>query len=966
MKKVFSLLVVSQLFMGSAFAQNAGSGTITGSVIDSSDESVMVGVNVFAVSVADSTRGFGEVTGSDGRFAISVRPAGAYDVTFSFIGFESVERRIDVPRGRVDIGQVKMKFDVLLMDEVRIEAVQERVEVRGDTTIFNAAAFKVNPDATAEDLLAKLPGVVVDGGEVQVQGETVRRVLVDGREFFGQDPAAALRNLPSEIIDRIEVYDRQSDQAQFTGFEDDNTEKTINIITLTGKSNGQFGKLYGGYGSEEHYISGGNINIFDDDRRISIIGLSNNVNQQNFSIDDLLGVVGSAGGRSGFGGRGGGRRGGRGAGGGGRPGGGGGRGGGGDRARLGGFSGRGGGGGGNPSNFLVGSQGGINTTHAIGLNYSDQIGSKLSVTGSYFFNKSDNTSASLLDREYYLGEGASQFYDENTSSTADNNNHRLSGRITYTIDDKNSLIFTPRLSTQSNQASSFLFGTNVLDTAEQISQTTNDYISDNRGYNGSASLLVRHRFDKQGRTLSLNLTASANNQTGDTSQISNNLFFDGGVGDQLIDQKTDSDRGGSALSARLAFTEPIGAFGQLQINYSPRRSISDSERLANTVDPVTNTYSILDPVLSNQFDNTVWTQRGGISYTRRKRGTRIRIGSDVQTVNLTGDQTFPVAFGVDKTFTNLLPRIELQIGSSRQKSLRLQYRTSTSTPSISQLQDVIDNSNPLILSSGNPDLRQSFTNSFSARFNSTNLQNGRIFFGFASFTTSRDYIGDESLIAVTDLVLDGGVPLQQGSQFSRPVNLDGYRNLRTFFTFGRPASFIKSNVNLNGGVTWTRTPGIINSIENVSEVTGFNGGLVLSSNISPRLDFTLSQNFSYNISENSIYPELDTNYTQYRASGKVTAMPTKSLVLETSLNYSSYGGLGDSFDSRSILLNAALGYKFLAGNGGEVRLIVADILNQNTNVSRSVTEFYVEDQSSNVLGRYLLLNFTYTLRNFRI
>ena len=741
------------------------------------------------------------------------------------------------------------------------------------------------------------------------------------------------------------------------------TEKTINIVTLTGKSNGQFGKVYGGYGSDERYIGGGNINIFDQDRRISIIGMSNNVNQQNFAIDDLLGVTGqSGGGRGGFGGGGQGGPPPRPSGGGG--GGGGDRGG--DRGGDGGGFTRGGGGGGNTGSFLVGNQGGLNTTHAVGVNYSDSFGPKLSVTGSYFLNASDNSSASLLDREYYLTGGASQFYNQNNTSASDNTNHRFNGRVQYTINPKNSLIFTPRFSTQSNTASSYLFGTNVLDTAAMLSETTNNYVSDNSGYNAGAGLLYRLGFDKRGRTVSLNLNAGANSSLGNNAQVSSNLFFDDGSRDQVIDQITDSDVTGTSYSARLSYTDQIGETGQLQLNYSPSLNNNDSERLANTIDLRTGLYNVLDPALSSQFDNQVFTQRGGLSYSIRKESVRITAGADVQNVSLTGDQTFPLAFDVNRSFTNIMPNVDVQIGNSRQKSLRFSYRTSTNTPSISQLQDVIDNRNPLILSSGNPDLDQSFTNVLSTRFNTTNLQTGSIFFGFASMTFSNNQIGSESLIAERDMVLEGGVPLLQGSQFSRPINVDGYKSFRSFITLGRPAPFIKSNMNVNAGVNWSETPGVINGQDNLSNQKGLNGGLVLSSNISERIDFTLSQNFSYNISENSIYPDLNSDYTSYRATGKVTAMPTKSLVLETSLAYNKLGGLGEGFDNTSFLLNAALGYKFLQGNGGEVRLILADLLNQSTNVSRNITEFYVEDSSSNVLGRYIILNFTYTLRNFKL
>ena len=927
-----------------AFAQQQNPRAISGRIIDQKTGETLIGVNVVAKLAADTTIVHGLVTDLDGQFRVPVRQEGEYLVRMSFVGFLPESRTITVANTEASLGLIEMQVDVMLLDEVRVEAVQDRVEVRGDTTVFNAAAFAVNPDASTEDLLRKMPGLVVQDGEVQAQGETVQRVLIDGREFFGQDPAAALRNLPSEIVDRIEVYDRQSDQAQFTGFEDDNTQKTINIVTLTGRSNGQFGKVYGGYGSEDRYLTGGNINIFDDNRRFSIIGMSNNVNQQNFAIEDLTGVVSSGGGRGGAGGGRGGTRGGGGRGGDG-----------------GSFRGRG-----DTGSFLVGNQGGVNSTDAFGINYQDAFGDDLEVTGSYFFNRSENSSTSLLDREYYLEDAVSQLYNEENLSASTNLNHRFSGRMTYTINERNSLIFTPRITTQSNEAASFLFGENVLTTAERLSQTTNDYLSDNAGVNASGSLLLRHAFETRGRTLSLNLSASSNSTSGDTDQLSSNLFYTGNADDILLDQRTNSDQLGQTLSARLTYTEPVGEGGQLQINYSPSRTVSDSERLSNSLDPVTGTYTLLEPSLSSQFDNIVMRQRGGVSFTRRTEGLRITVGVDGQSESLTGDQVFPVTFDVDRSFNHVLPSADVQIGSSRQRSLRLSWRTSTDTPSISQLQDVIDNSNPLQLSTGNPGLDPAFSNTFSARFNATNLETGRVFFGFASWSTSSDYIGSETTIAQRDMQIAEGVTLTQGSQFTRPVNLDGQRSLRSFFTFGRPAPFIESNMNINGGITLSRSPGMINGQENVTDVRGLNGGLVISSNISERVDFTLQENVSHNRSENSAYPQLNNTYTQYRTSASITAMPTRSLVLETSVAHSLYTGLGEDYDDTSLLWNAALGYKFLKANGGEVRLVVADLLNRNTNVSRSITEFYIQDTSSNVLGRYVLLNLTYTLRNYRM
>ncbi len=933
---------------------------VSGFVYDNEENAPLPGVNVFLVNRADTTLQFGTVTNEKGIFRLTVPLDGAYAASFSFIGYETLYKPINITSQYTFVGTLKLKADVAGLEEIVVEDLQERVVIKGDTTEFNADAFKANPDASASDLIAKMPGIVVQDGTVQAQGEDVRRVLVDGREFFGNDPNAALQNLPAEIIEKIQIFDRMSDQAQFTGFDDGNSEKTINIITRAGNSNGQFGKLYGGYGSETRYATGGNINIFNGDQRISIIGISNNINQQNFTSEDLLGVIGNTRQRGGGGFGGGGFRRGGGRGGGGRPPGGGrgGFGGGGDRP--GGFGLRS-----NPSNFLVGNQDGINQTSAVGINYSDSWGEKWEVNGSYFFNMSDNKSDVLLDREYFLSDIETQLYNETNNSQSDNYNHRLNALFRYTIDESNTIIFRPSLSVQNNEAVSNLTGVNTMLEGALLSANTNNYSSNNAGYTSSANLLYQHRFKKRGRTISANIGLGLNDRNGDATLFSSNEFYDTVDSLLVVDQLTENKQQGLTVSTSLAYTEPIGP-GQLMINYSPSISNSDADRRALTLDELTGAYSVLDEVLSNVFESQTVRQRAGINYMMRRPSGMFSFGVDLQDESLAGDQVFPQQYSVERNFQSVLPRAMFMYRPSRSKNLRVFYRTRTNTPSISQLQNVINNTNPLQLSSGNPELKQSYSHTMVARFNSANAANGHMFMGFASMTQTNNNIGSESIIALADTTLAPGVVLAQGSQFSRPINVDGYWNVRSLLTMGLPAGILKSNLNFNAGYSYSRTPGTINGIENVSDIHGFNGGAVFSSNMSERVDFTLSYSLNYNAVANSVYPELDANYFFHKASAKINLLFGKGWVLDTNLNLLQYSGLGDSFDQENLVWNAGIGYKFLRGNGGEVKLVVADILNQNNSISRTINEFYVEDNTSNVLERFVLLNFTYKLRHFRM
>ena len=293
------------------------------------------------------------VTNDKGEFIFKDVEKGGYKLKVSFIGFTDFIQEVTLTKGDVDLGQLSLSEGAVNLEAVEVKEKLPLAQQEGDTTSYNANAFKTLKDASAEDMLKKMPGVIETNGRLQVQGENVGKVLVDGREFFGNDPNAALKNLPSEVISKIQVFDQASDQAQFTGFNDGNTTKTINIVTKAGISNANFGKLYAGYGTDDTYQAGGNTSFFDGNRRISIIGQTNNINRQNFASEDLLGVVGNNG-----------RRGARGGGGGGLGGRGGGR-------RGGGVS---------ANDFLVEQAGGIATTNAFGINYSDKWGKKFTLS----------------------------------------------------------------------------------------------------------------------------------------------------------------------------------------------------------------------------------------------------------------------------------------------------------------------------------------------------------------------------------------------------------------------------------------------------------------------------------------------------------------------------------------------------------------------------------------------------------
>lgn len=790
-----------------------------------------------------------------------------------------------------------------------------------------------------------MPGVVIQNGTVQAQGEDVRQVFVDGKEFFGNDPTLALRTLPAEVIEKIQVYDRLSDQAQFTGFDDGETAKTINIITRPEKRNGQFGKAYAGYGYPDKYQVGGNVNVFDGDRRLSAIGQANNINQQNFANEDLLGVI-----NSGRNSRRGGLRGGGGLGRGGPI-----------------AEGRGGlrGGGSNINDFLVGQQNGISTTNALGLNFTDSWGQAWEVNSSYFFNNSANDAFELRNRTNYLAQGATQQYQEESQNASDNYNHRLNARLTHRLNPYNSLIIQPRVSFQSNQSNSLQTG-QTQQGGRLLNQTRNNSLADISGYNFSNNLLFRHRFEKRGRTFSTRITTTVNQQDGIRSLLAENQSFGQNMAlNDTINQQTDLQNDGWNLGGNLVYTEPLGP-GMIQLNYRLNFQREFSDKRTFDFDEPNQEYTLLDTTLTNEFSSLYRTQSVGTGY-RFFSGDLIMMTSvNFQWANLTGDQVFPAEFALERDFTNILPSAMMRYKISDSKNLRLFYRTNTQAPTVNQLQEVVDNSNPLQLTVGNAELDQQYRHSLFIRYSSANTDKSSTFFAFLGGVITDNYVGNATFIAQRDTLVGGDVLLPEGGQLVQSVNIGQQRSLRSFITYGKPITALKSNLNLNLSGNLTETPGLINGQRNDALSSNIGLGLVLSSNISENVDFTFSSNSGFNWVNNSIREELNDRYFNQSSNAELVWIFWKGLVFRTQLNHQLYAGLSEGFNQNFVLWNMSLGKKFLKDRRGEFKLSVFDLLNQNQSVERVVTDAYLEDVQTQVLQQYFMLTFTYQLRHFKL
>ncbi|GHT16173.1 collagen-binding protein [Bacteroidia bacterium] len=904
----------------------AKSAAFKGSVIDPSSRETLVGAVVQLSLSADTLKTYATTTNAAGAFEFANVPPQNYILKITYLGYRHLRQTIAIAEAGTDMGSIRMQREAIDIEAVQVQATGVRATQRGDTTEFNADAYKVAQDATTEDLLKKLPGITVENGTVKTQGEEVKKVLVDGKPFFGDDPTIAIRNLPAEVIDKIEVFNRLSDQAQLTGFDDGEGVQAINIVTKRDRRVGQFGRVYGsgGYDDQQNelrYSAGGNVNFFTPKQRISIIGMSNNVNQQNFAMEEMSALASSSG------------------------------------------SGRGGGG------MFFGSTAGVATTHMLGINYSDTWGKKTEVTASYFLNYSDKTTDRKIARNYLRTDSIAQQYNSLSNNDAVTQNHRLNLRLDHKFTEKTSLLFDPTVNFSAGDRDNSSTSQMLYD-AQERNSADNQSHSDSYNLRLQSGLLLRHQFAKKGRSFSARVRGSFSDENVETNK--DNKTRRDSVQDDVL-QLSNNPTNDWSLRSNVNYTEPIGEKSLLQIEYNFNYSFGESNK---------ETYNLLknnqlDSLYSSIYSNNYFTHRAGLSYRYRTDKANASVGLNYQSAELDGTRTMPHAANTSRTFTSLLPNARLEYKFTKQQTLRLFYRTYTNAPSMTQLQDVINNNNSLLISTGNPHLSETRNQMLSLNYNQTTVDKGATFFAMLFGSVTNNYITNSTATIRRDTILSNNradtVWLREGAQFSQPVNMNGYFNTRAVVNFGIPVALLKSNLNLSTSASYSRQPGlvngefrggqIVNGDINYANDMSLNLGLTLGSNISDRLDFNVGYNATYRNVINTLQQGQNNTYFQHSANARLNWIFWKGFTFYTAANYDQYRGLSDAYNEQFIKMDAGFGKKFWK-NQAEIKLMVYDIFNSTNNYSRSVTENYIEDAFTNVLSRYFSLTFTYTLRSF--
>lgn len=910
----------------------AQSGSVRFRVADRATREAVIGAVAELRSRGDSSAApLYTASGSDGRGSFHRIPAGDYRLTISSLGYDSLHRDLRVAAEEVILDSLWLTPRAETIDDVVIETPALRSSVHGDTLSYHAAAYKVAFGADAGSLLAKMPGLEIADGGIAAQGRNIRRVYVDGREFFGNDVLSAIRNIPADMIESIDIFNTQSDQSEFTGVDTGEGFTALNIVTRPDKRRGAFGRLYGAYGIPDKYIGGGNVNIFDQDRRITIIGLVNNVSRQNFSFEDILGTTEEANGTAAN------------------------------------------------KNFMVKPLDGISTVQALGVNYSDDWGSKAKIAASYFFNRTDNRNVSQTEKQSFTSTDKLVLYDDENTSQALNLNHRFNSRLDYKIAADHSLMMRTSFSVQDNDSRNELRSRTDNRFSEEeirfVYRRRNFGDNDSRGLNFSNQILYRYRLP--GKT-SQNLTLGVGGSYRGYEQLSQPrqyTFRD--PDDTACDttayssrniSRTDRDQPGYQIYGSASYTRSLTKRSRMSLEYRCSYAENSVERNTYVLTAENLFPTERNPKQSAEYGYSYLTHRVGATYQYRFRKTKVATTLYYQHDGFSGNYVIPYPTGTERAFDNLTYNAVAEIFINRNNTLKFNASGRTSNPRATDLQNIVNTTNRQNVVAGNPGLEPVYTHRLSGQYIRTNPERGRTFTLSAEFAASPNTVADSLVIDTPAFIIDDeGTALGEGNQFVRPVNLAGYRNLRAQINYGFPVRWLRSNLNLRAGISAGRLPSIINGVRNNLANRAYNLGAVLGSNISEAVDFRISYTGSYQESRSSSQVRsIDNTYFNQQARAETTFVIRNRFVIRANADYDHYRGITDPFLEERLICNAMLGVKLFRNRLGEISVGVNDLLDQNrTTFRRAVTGTTLRYVTNLAVGRYVAFQLTYNLRVYK-
>ncbi|MBO7278629.1 MAG: outer membrane beta-barrel protein [Bacteroidales bacterium] len=884
--------------------------------------------------IPDSTQNMNfSLTDDAGKVILKNLFPGEHILKAELMGYLPVRRVIKVTPEPMDLGKIEMSPDAQLLEQAVVTAVGNPIVVKKDTIEFNSSAVKLSDNDMLEDQLKKLPGFDVSSdGSITYNGETINKIYIDGKTFFLDDPQLATKNLPAKIIEKVRVVEKKSEQAEFTGIDDGESETVLDLSVKKGMMQGWFGNLSAGGGydlnvgdKDPRFQGGGLVARFTDNSQISIIANGNNTNNRGFR--DI----------------------------------------GGDMMRSMRASGPGGFGGGGMMNF---NNGGITTSWMGGLNATGYFleDKAMEVAGNYLYNGTERDVEQKSTKTTFQPDGSNMMSVNEGQSYTLNEGHRAGGEIDWKINDNASILFRPQgnLSYGSFQESSTFDSRN--DVRGRLNDGTSVSKGDNFNYSTSGRLLYRQRLGKTGRTLSLNTNYSLSGSELDgLNQSTTNYYTDDVLtSTERIDQQYRQQEDAYSIAARLAYTEPLGGNFFLEASYRYNYSVNNSKKTSYNKD-ADGKYSQLDTDYSTQFRNEFVNQRMQLNLMKQEEKYTAQIGVNLQPATTTSRETFfdgkPDSVTVYKVL-NFAPSARFDYNFADNTFLRLRYNGRTSQPSITQLQPVRDNSNPLSIVLGNPNLLPEFSHNLRADFRHTNLKS------YASFNANIN------LSYTMDDIVNANWYDENGVQYSAPVNSDTPSlSGRAFVMFNAPIA--KSNFSImsftNASLTRSISYSGMGSADKVEDIFHLlQAGKTTNMNLRERLQLIYRNDFLETRLGGSVGFE-NAWYTikeQERPStwsnsvdADVNITLPMGWEIGTDFRYNFYYGYEAGYGDPQAIWNAEIS-KLLFNDKGTLAIRMYDILNQSKGLRRTMTDNYVQDVQNNTLGQYFMISFTYRFGTF--
>ncbi len=914
MMKQLTLIVLLVTLL--ANLSNAQQAVVTGSVRDTAEKKNL-SKSVVALLAKDSTFITFTRTDAEGRFSLKDVKPGSYLLLVTHPTFADYYKHTELKAGQeMDLGPLPMTLRSQLLQEVVVRQQLGAIRQKKDTTEYVADSFKVDANASVEDLLKRLPGVEVDkDGKIKAQGETVQKVLVDGEEFFGDDPTMATQNLRADAVDKVQVFDKKSDQAAFTGIDDGVKTKTINLKLKEDKKNGFFGKVSAGGGLKDKFNNQAMINAFKGKRKFAAYGVMSNTGRTGLGWGDQSTYGGGESGSM--------------------------------EIMEGGM-------------IMITSEGddfggggsywgeGLPTSWSAGLHYSNKYDEdKHKLNFNYKFNKLNTASNGFTTSQYLLPD-TFYFRNENGSTFSQRLRNSLGGNYEVQLDSSSSLKLTLNGNMGKTQNRSFNHSETLSAERDLVNQSNRSSSADGDNQAFNSSLIWRKKFRKVGRTISVNFDQKYTNSATTGYLNSGNYTYnpDGSLKAlDTVDQQKINNNNKMSLNGKISYTEPLAKKVFLELNYALGNSNSESERI--TYDKDNGKYSKYVNALSTDFGFDILTQSAGANIRVNGKKVNFSFGGNVSQSNF--KQTDLLQDTVYKyDFVNFFPRANFTWNIKPQTRFYVRYNGSTNQPTIEQLQPLKDNTDLFNIQKGNPNLRQEFRHNFSMNFNDFKVLNNRGIWAAADFTFTQNAIANSDSI------------YNDGRRVSMPDNVNGNYSYYAYGSYFIKIKKTDFNLNFDANISGNRYSSIVNGVKNTTTSGSYTLGIGGNYRKEKKVEFNYNIRQTYNKSQSSINASLNTNYWSTSTNGGVTVYIKKKTLIATNAEVTLRQKTTLFTANRNVTLwNASISHKIFKGETGLVKFEIRDLLNKNIGLDRNISSNLISERSYLTLRRFWLLTFTW-------